>query len=199
MSVPTYRLHKATGQALVTLNRKDHYLGKHGTDDSRQLYDELVAEYQKAGVVEPKLKRTSPNPDGPAYRLHKQSKQAVVTISGRDYYLGPYNSSASKAEYFRLKAEYFASGCSPTFGARSDEITVVELLAGYHLPNVKGSRSFKSGKVRCARIGTSYSSPCGDCGIYASTSKPCRQSDGRAAGALRGKAWGDLLHQTFDG
>ena len=29
--VPKYRLHKATKQAVVTINRHDYYLGKHGT------------------------------------------------------------------------------------------------------------------------------------------------------------------------
>ncbi len=131
MSVPSYRLHKATGQAVVTLNRKDHYLGKHGTDESRRIYDELVIQHQSGGKSKVKPKRSSPNPDGPAYRLHKQSGQAIVTIAGRDYYLGPHNSALSRAEYFRLKHEYFASGCSPTFGAKPDEISVTELLAGY--------------------------------------------------------------------
>ena len=35
----------------------------------------------------PKLKRKLPS-----YRLHKASGQAVVTLSGRDDYLGPYGS-----------------------------------------------------------------------------------------------------------
>ena len=30
-SAPSYRLHKASGQARVTINGKTHYLGKHGT------------------------------------------------------------------------------------------------------------------------------------------------------------------------
>lgn len=29
--VPAYRLHKHSGQAIVTLSGKDHLLGKHGT------------------------------------------------------------------------------------------------------------------------------------------------------------------------
>ena len=29
--IPAYRLHKAYSQAVVTLNGRDHYLGKHGT------------------------------------------------------------------------------------------------------------------------------------------------------------------------
>src|SRR5690242_15562521 len=43
--IPSYRLHKPTGQAVVTLNGKDHYLGRHGTPESRRLYDRLLAEY----------------------------------------------------------------------------------------------------------------------------------------------------------
>lgn len=50
-----------------------------------------------------------PNPV-PAYRLHKPSGQAVVTVRGpdgtrRDLYLGRFNSPESKAEYARLVAE----------------------------------------------------------------------------------------------
>ena len=35
----------------------------------------------------------------PSYRLHKPSGQAVVTLDGRDFYLGAYGTPASKAEY----------------------------------------------------------------------------------------------------
>jgi hypothetical protein len=34
----------------------------------------------------------------PKYRKHRASGQAIVTISGRDHYLGPFNSKASKVE-----------------------------------------------------------------------------------------------------
>ena len=30
-TLPKYRKHKASGQAVVTLNGRDHYLGPHGT------------------------------------------------------------------------------------------------------------------------------------------------------------------------
>ena len=29
--IPAYRLHKPTGQAVVRLESRDHYLGRHGT------------------------------------------------------------------------------------------------------------------------------------------------------------------------
>ena len=51
---PTYRLHKATGMAVVTLGGKDHYLGKHNSPESKKLYKRLLAEYLAAdGVVRP--------------------------------------------------------------------------------------------------------------------------------------------------
>jgi integrase len=43
--VPSYRKHKPTGQAVVTLNGKDHYLGHYGTAASRAEYDRLIAEW----------------------------------------------------------------------------------------------------------------------------------------------------------
>jgi integrase len=42
--VPAYRKHHS-GQAIVVLNHKTHYLGKYGTKSSRMLYDRLVAEW----------------------------------------------------------------------------------------------------------------------------------------------------------
>jgi integrase len=46
---PKYRLHKPTGRAVVTLDGKDFYLGRHGSPESRAEYDRLVAEYLAAG------------------------------------------------------------------------------------------------------------------------------------------------------
>ena len=46
---PAYRLYKRTGQAVVTLNGRDYYLGKHGTGASRQAYDRLIGEWLTGG------------------------------------------------------------------------------------------------------------------------------------------------------
>jgi hypothetical protein len=35
----------------------------------------------------------------PRYRKHKPSGQAVVTLSGQDFYLGPHGTKASHAAY----------------------------------------------------------------------------------------------------
>jgi integrase len=46
----------------------------------------------------------------PAYRHHRPSDQAVVTLDGWDHYLGRYGSPASRAEYDRLLGEWLANG-----------------------------------------------------------------------------------------
>ena len=46
----------------------------------------------------------------PKYRRHKPSGQAVVTLSGKDFYLGSYDSAVSRVEYDRLVAEWLVSG-----------------------------------------------------------------------------------------
>ncbi len=43
--IPMYRLHRPTGQAVVRLEGRDHYLGSHGTPESRKRYDRLIAEW----------------------------------------------------------------------------------------------------------------------------------------------------------
>ncbi|MEQ9410936.1 MAG: site-specific integrase [Fuerstiella sp.] len=43
--IPKYSYHKATGQALVRLDGKVHYLGKYGSDESRKRYDHLIAKW----------------------------------------------------------------------------------------------------------------------------------------------------------
>ncbi len=49
VSVPSYRHHKPSGQAVVTLNAKDHYLGLWQSDSSKAEYKRLLAEWIAAG------------------------------------------------------------------------------------------------------------------------------------------------------
>ena len=49
MRTPSYRLHKATGQAVCTLSGKDHYLGKFGSTASKLEYDRIIAEWISNG------------------------------------------------------------------------------------------------------------------------------------------------------
>ncbi len=43
--IPSYRLHKPTGLAVVRLSGRDIYLGKHGTKESRERYQQVVADW----------------------------------------------------------------------------------------------------------------------------------------------------------
>lgn len=48
-TVPSYRKHKASGQAVVAFGGVDHYLGPHGSDASINEYDRLIAEFLAGG------------------------------------------------------------------------------------------------------------------------------------------------------
>jgi hypothetical protein len=49
------------------------------------------------GVAMPRLIHRNP-----AYRLHRSTGQAIVTLDGKDFYLGPHNSKASLDAYDQL-------------------------------------------------------------------------------------------------
>jgi len=72
----------------------------------------------------PKLTRALPK-----YRRHA-SGQAVVTIGGRDIYLGKHGTKASKQKYSRVLAEWVAADRPATVTAPSD-IIVTELCAAF--------------------------------------------------------------------
>ena len=67
----------------------------------------------------------------PSYRKHKVSGQAVVTINGKDHYLGPHGTKASKLEYDRLIAEWLGNGRNVPFADKHAELTVAEVMAAY--------------------------------------------------------------------
>jgi len=66
----------------------------------------------------------------PSYRRHKPSGQTVVTVGGRDIYLGKHNTAASIAEYKRVIAEWSAHGGSIP-QVQANDLTVVELTAAF--------------------------------------------------------------------
>lgn len=80
----------------------------------------------------------------PSYRRHKPTGQAVVTINGRDLYLGKWNTAASRAEYDRLIAEFLANGRQLCTGP---DRTVVEVLNAYR--NFAEGYYRKNGEVTC--------------------------------------------------
>ena len=96
--VPTYRLHRASGQAIVTLDGVDHYLGTHGDPAGKLKYDRLIAEWLANG------RRSSPVPS-PA-----TTGRPVLTVNGliaeywqhaRSYYRKPDGTPTSEVETLR--------------------------------------------------------------------------------------------------
>ncbi|HEX3659751.1 MAG TPA: site-specific integrase [Pirellulales bacterium] len=67
----------------------------------------------------------------PSYRLHKPSSQAVVTLNGHDFYLGPWKSAASRLEYDRLIAEWVSNGRQLPSVVACGALSVAELLVAY--------------------------------------------------------------------
>ncbi len=67
----------------------------------------------------------------PKYRRHRASGQAIVTLAGRDHYLGKFGSKASRMLYDRLIAEYLSSGRRASGLEQEAGITVVEVLAAF--------------------------------------------------------------------
>ena len=70
----------------------------------------------------------------PSYRLHKARGCAVVTINGKNYYLGPYSSPESHEKYARLIAQWRANGkelSTLTDSADNRDLTVSGLILKY--------------------------------------------------------------------
>ena len=65
----------------------------------------------------------------PSYRRHKRSGQAIVNLSGKDFYLGPHGTKASKAEYDRLIGEWLANGRVLPESRTARAITVSDMIA----------------------------------------------------------------------
>jgi integrase len=61
---PKYGLHKASGQAVVTIRGREQYLGKHGTPESREKYRQLIEQAEREPEPEPQTadEDTTPRP-----------------------------------------------------------------------------------------------------------------------------------------
>src|SRR5262245_10152425 len=69
----------------------------------------------------------------PGIRLHKATGKAIVTLSGQDFYCGPFGTKAALVEYDRHVAEWLARGRRPLTIAdeEPEQLTVMELLVTY--------------------------------------------------------------------
>ncbi len=67
----------------------------------------------------------------PSYRKHRATGQAIVTLNGRDFYLGPHGTKVSKAEYDRIIGEWLQQGRQIQPARGSGSLSVVELIVSY--------------------------------------------------------------------
>jgi integrase len=95
--IPTYRIHKPTGLAVVTLNGKDHYLGPHGTPESRAKYERILAEYLQAG------RRTPTPPDASRTTVGKICERFLSYA--RETYRDSAGAPSGEADNVRLALE----------------------------------------------------------------------------------------------
>jgi integrase len=110
-ATPKYRKHKASGQAIVTLNGQDHYLGPHGSAASRRQYDQLISEWIANGRTSPSAAQEISVTELLAsylrfakayYRESDEPKQVVYTIRPLKELYGRTN--AAEFSPLKLKA-----------------------------------------------------------------------------------------------
>lgn len=66
----------------------------------------------------------------PSYRLHKKSGQAVVTIDGRDFLLGPHDTPQSRQKYQQIISRWMANGRTLPAPATS-AVTVAQVVDAF--------------------------------------------------------------------
>ena len=97
----------------------------------------------------------------PSYRLHKPSGRAVVTLGGKDYYLGDYDSPESRENYHRALAEWMEARRSREASAAPSPgtdpgLTVGELILAFwrhaldHYRHPDGTHSGELDNLRVA-------------------------------------------------
>ena len=97
-SPPKYRHHKASGQAVVTINGTDHYLGKWNSKASKAEYDRLIGEWLTHGRTVPRT--------GPDSSLTVNELLVAYLRWAKDYYQNSQELPNIKLALRPLKALY---------------------------------------------------------------------------------------------
>ena len=66
----------------------------------------------------------------PSLRQHATG-QAFFTVSGRNFYCGPWGHKTSKAKYKRLVAELLTEDCPDNFAIPKNQLTITNLIDSY--------------------------------------------------------------------
>jgi hypothetical protein len=154
--VPTYRLHKQSGQAVVTLpdglaGRRDVLLGKHGTPESRQEYARVLAEWEASGRQPPPRGAEDSAPDLTVNELIVRF-WSHVEAHYRHADGGP---TSEQEDYkFSLRPVKHLYGHTPAkdFGPRSLKAVRQLMVDGYDHPEYGPQRPLARGVVN-QRVG----------------------------------------------
>ena len=90
---PSYRHHKPSGQAVVTLNGQDFYLGRHRSAASRHEFDRLIAEWLACG------RQVTASVNKPDYTVTEVI--ARFWKHAKDYYRKPDGTTTSELGLFK--------------------------------------------------------------------------------------------------
>jgi integrase len=127
LNTPSYRLYRRTGQAVVTLSGKDHYLGKYDSPESREKYDRLVAEWVLSG--------------------RRPAIPTAATAAKRDYTIGELILA-----YLDHADSYYRKGGQPTSERRNIEMALRPLRRLYTHAQVEDFGPLALKTVRQAMI-----------------------------------------------
>jgi hypothetical protein len=139
--VPKYRLHKTWGQAVVTIDGRDHYLGTYGEPASRARYDRLIAEWLAAERRQP---------------LPSDTSASSATVNGiiasywdhaRSYYRKADGTSTSEMETLRQALrpliESYGDLPATSFGPRALKTVRQKMIAlGWPRPTWSASHPY---------------------------------------------------------
>jgi integrase len=96
--IPVLRHHKPTGQASVRIDGRDIYLGKHGTEESRERYRRVIAEWL-SGRDPAAAPQDGPGDGGPAVN---EVVKAFLTRHAEAHYRRADGSPTGELANFRL-------------------------------------------------------------------------------------------------
>ncbi|MCA9102213.1 MAG: hypothetical protein KDA63_13715, partial [Planctomycetales bacterium] len=112
---PKYRLHKGSGQALVQIGGRRIYLGKHGTEESKQRYRRLVADWLR-GRPAP---TTTSNGNGTATAISINAVLLAYWKFAKTYYVEdgePTSELAGMRSALRPVKELYGATAAEDFG-----------------------------------------------------------------------------------
>jgi hypothetical protein len=101
--IPKLGLHKASGQAIVVIDGRDVYLGKHGTPEAQQRYDRIIGEWLQRG-------RQSTGDDAAATVKADRAVAAVNAVAGAP----PVSVNEVCFAYLTWAATYYVRDDKPT-------------------------------------------------------------------------------------